>query len=187
MTFLSLGDYPLMILTQEEAYTQFAAYEIATFTLRTVTHRPHHDIESFYWVLLWMVLRHSDHSEGQELYEHVFSATHGSKLKLSWVLTVEGEPGCPLVIADDEPLTELMQRLKDLVSEQVIRSRVPGTHAPVLTYDAVVKVFDAALAEDRQPSHALLDPVKTSAIWSLLAEQMGLSQHHYMSASDGSR
>ena len=172
MTFVSLGDYPLMILTQEEAYTQFAAYEIATFTLRTVTHRPHHDIESFYWVLLWMVLRHSDHGQGEAFYTRAFNPDPlGPHLKLPWLVIMQGKRGFPLIINGDEPLTELMQRLKELVLEQVLHAQIPsGNHTPVLTHDAVVKMLDAALAEDRKTSQFLIDPVRALAIQSVFGE-----------------
>ncbi|KAI0706503.1 hypothetical protein C8Q76DRAFT_682878 [Earliella scabrosa] len=159
----------------------FIAHEIMAFTGKPVIHRPHHDLESVYWVLLWVVLRHTEHNLGQQFCTHVFSLTNGPQLKIAWLMLQEGETGCPFIIERNEPLTQLMEQLRNVVSQHVLTSRIPGFKGPpILTYDAVLQIFDAALAKDDWPAEdhlpcTLLDPVKASTVGSMFVAGNGFA------------
>ncbi|KAI0350408.1 hypothetical protein OH77DRAFT_1431014 [Trametes cingulata] len=125
-----------------------------TFTME-VQHEARHDLESFYWVLLWIVLRHAHHTEanGQEAYLRPFSpvddglATYYTKS--GWLNNRIAEP---ITIADNAPLTELLSSFHYLV----FLANFPVTPATQcirrpLTYDAVLQVFDKALARNDWP------------------------------------
>ncbi|KAJ7729702.1 hypothetical protein DFH07DRAFT_756601, partial [Mycena maculata] len=63
----------------------FMAIEIIR---NTVSHGPHHDLESFYWLLIWMILRHTAHShpEGSMACSNLFDRS-GNVAKLGWIAT----------------------------------------------------------------------------------------------------
>ncbi|KAJ7171587.1 hypothetical protein C8R43DRAFT_19730 [Mycena crocata] len=61
---------------------QFMAIEIMQADA-TTTHGPHHDLESFYWLLVWMILRHTEHihPDRARAYTYLFDAT----AKMGWI------------------------------------------------------------------------------------------------------
>ncbi len=147
----------------------FIAYEILCGA-GTVIHRHYHDIESCYWVLLWIVLRHTEHNLGQEYCEKILyfaSANHSAALKWSWITApLVGRNVAALEFKDNQPLTGLMMAFKDLVKRQLV---LIGTDSkPVLTYDAVLEIFEQALEQEGWPEEDyvafyLLDAVQGSA------------------------
>ncbi|KAJ2982246.1 hypothetical protein NUW54_g1002 [Trametes sanguinea] len=79
-----------------------------------------HDIESFHWLLLWVVLRHTrcqrhPKEDGEALCKLVFRASDddygacGSKLSWLW-------HSRPLTVVNNEPLTTLIQRFDKMVA-----------------------------------------------------------------------
>ena len=111
-----------------------------------------HDVRhSFYWVLLWVVLRHTAHNSpcvwGRSTSDscaNVFKQgdSHAAaSAKRNWFWHWED-----LVITGNAALTELMLGFGALMRESVVLRR-----APTLEYDAVLEVFDRALARQDWP------------------------------------
>ncbi|KAI0763861.1 hypothetical protein BD413DRAFT_483568 [Trametes elegans] len=132
----------------------FMAYEI--LSSEPTVHSGHHDLESIYWVLLWIVLRHTKHSHplGQKACSVVFMVPDDSTylaaaVKRLW-LTDQVRPGNQrLVVTNNEPLTQLLSDLAMLVGKQLPHMWcTPGTP---LTHEAMLEKFDAALAMDGWP------------------------------------
>ncbi|KAI9069516.1 hypothetical protein FKP32DRAFT_1586797 [Trametes sanguinea] len=135
-------------------------------TRKTLLHRPYHDIESAYWVLVWAVLRHTDCRQeegkaGADLCKRLFSASEDDDAhakKLAWLQEEQS-----LVVSGNEPLTTLINRLNDLVClGQTYRFQpVPKVE---LTHHAFLTAFDEALAtkdwpaNDRKPCALLQEP-----------------------------
>lgn len=111
-------------------------------------HDSRHDLESFYWVLVWIVLRHTlfEHALGEEACSEVFkfgSDNNAASAKLMWLrkpaITVTGNP----------PLTELLNGFRKLMLSSVYA--IEDMRQP-LTYQAVIAIFDTALARDDWPA-----------------------------------
>ena len=123
------------------------AIEILDPKIKVVIHHAGHDLESFYWVLLWIVLRHTahDHEMGSLACETVFPLNHDSEATVKKRGTLQGHR---LEIIDNEPLSELLERFKELVDDATtlkMHRRKP------LTYDAVLSIFDEALMREDWP------------------------------------
>ncbi|KAI0328294.1 hypothetical protein GY45DRAFT_1326574 [Cubamyces sp. BRFM 1775] len=131
----------------------YMAADILDGTSDTI-HDFYHDLESFYWVFCWIVLRntacHMKHSgeDGPALCNRLFIADHignaeGAKLK--WFNNNDR-----LEIPGNVPLTTLADKLTTLAS---------GTYPPIrfrhmkafLTYQEVLDAFDEALRMDGCP------------------------------------
>ncbi|KAI0763350.1 hypothetical protein BD413DRAFT_643487 [Trametes elegans] len=119
----------------------FMAYELLTG--KEVIHDAHHDLESFYWVLLWVVLRHTDcYLQDQSGPEHCMttfkygSDTISANAKVGWVNRARKEP---LVVRNNPTLTTLLHDFTKLVADQILFSNR-------LTYESVLQLFDIALA-----------------------------------------
>ncbi|OSC97843.1 hypothetical protein PYCCODRAFT_1471492, partial [Trametes coccinea BRFM310] len=114
-----------------------------------------HDLESYFWVLTWVVLRHTDcyredGASGDVLCQQLFGATEDHvaiSLKSGWlgddrVLTVSG----------NEPLTALIRHFKRLVTFSQRNAYLP-VPVTALTHAAVLAVFDEALAMTDWPEN----------------------------------
>ncbi|KAJ8496367.1 hypothetical protein ONZ51_g1130 [Trametes cubensis] len=126
----------------------FFAIDLLDPTMQTPLHQARHDLESFYWVLLWIVLRHTvyTHVAGQNACETAF--VYGDDLKAvstkrSWLV------GPLPTIPGNEPLTELIYELTGQIYQATLNERW-GTRTP-LTYDALLATFNRALARDDWP------------------------------------
>ncbi|OSC97836.1 hypothetical protein PYCCODRAFT_1428175 [Trametes coccinea BRFM310] len=118
--------------------------------VRGMPHKPCYDLESYYWVLIWVVLRHTEcfldgGLSGDTAFGHIFDATTdflSAALKCGWLLDERR-----LTVTANEPLTTLMHRFVWLVgiSQPLAYMPVPR---PELTHSAVLAVFDEALAMD---------------------------------------
>ena len=145
----------------------FKAYELLLAeTGPKILHEPHHDLESAYWVLLSVVLQHTAHNLAPDIANDIFpyntrNGHEAAKRKLAWLFGRTGAgAGCAsgstvtknrtakLRIKDNAPLTEMMGELRTLVLRNVYRD---AGESPVLTYDAVLDVFDRALAKSGWP------------------------------------
>ncbi|KAI0656411.1 hypothetical protein C8Q70DRAFT_1056644 [Cubamyces menziesii] len=120
-------------------------------------HEPHHDLESFYWVLLWVVLRHTDCTlqefklSGQLGCKRLFNALDNYAhldCKRSWI-SQAFDPSHGLDVARNAPLTELLKRFKSLIARIILYIDTPQS----LTHQAVLAVFDEALAMDGWPQN----------------------------------
>ena len=132
---------------------------------RPDTHTPEHDLESFYWVLLWVLVRHVEYTttpkkaskpnnsnpplKSDDVCSKVFvygDDYEAYSKKVAWIGLMEEEKGdYTLRFINNKPLTTLMANLRILV-----RYSIQGT-AGGLTYDRVLALFDAALAKQGWP------------------------------------
>ncbi|KAJ8496372.1 hypothetical protein ONZ51_g1136 [Trametes cubensis] len=120
-----------------------------------VLHTYHHDLESFFWVLLWIVLRHTahGHTNGRAACETFFPFGDDSQA----IMIKRGAlSGRRLEITNNVPLTILLAKFKAMVSRATtvedplvgdLNTRVP------LTYDSVLEIFNEALARDDWPEN----------------------------------
>ncbi len=110
-----------------------------------IVHAIPHDLESFYWTLLWVVLRHTDNRlanvKGQSRHETCAdtfkqdNAALASMAKSHWLLFNAEH----LQIYRNRPLTVLLSKFKELVASKR------------LDYDNVLALFDEALATESWP------------------------------------
>ncbi|KAI0689320.1 hypothetical protein C8T65DRAFT_588766 [Cerioporus squamosus] len=109
-------------------------------------HWVHHDLESFYWVLVWVVVRHVAHGHplGPKLCSNVFpqgTDEVGGNGKVSW-LQGKGK-GKHFVIPGNPPLTDLVRKLSVIVGDHFMKED--------LDYDMFLAPFEEALARDDWP------------------------------------
>ncbi|KAF9014197.1 hypothetical protein BDQ17DRAFT_1419101 [Cyathus striatus] len=88
---------------------QFMAIDI----LAKQQHLPHHDLESFYWVMVWILLRYGQHQhvEGSQACTNLFDHASDSvarTFKHSWVKEYDE----PLTMQSNVPLSTLMKYLR---------------------------------------------------------------------------
>ncbi|RPD54999.1 hypothetical protein L226DRAFT_424930, partial [Lentinus tigrinus ALCF2SS1-7] len=118
-----------------------------------VPHEIFHDLESFYWVLLWVILRHMEHNHRLRQMASADIFRDGSAavaLKLVWLRN----ESC-LVITDNVPLTALHDKFKGLLARSVYRHKGEENE---LTYEAVEKLFVEALNDNRWPKDDAAKP-----------------------------
>lgn len=124
------------------------AIDILRGSADAVTHRPLHDLESFYWVLLWVVLRHTSNTLGIERCREIFEFKHdedAAARKLGWLAHDDLQGKRHLFYAyHNVPLTNLMRQFRFLVQQNAL-SRAG------IDYDDVLKIFDAALSKGNWP------------------------------------
>ncbi|PCH37064.1 hypothetical protein WOLCODRAFT_58519, partial [Wolfiporia cocos MD-104 SS10] len=152
-------------LKERTGTVEFMAMELMNVDPKQdVSHQVHHDLESFFWLLVWFVLRHTnhDHKEGKGTFAKVFGTnyhktTHQERkenMLLRKFFTIKG----------NTPLSYLLQRLQSMVSDAYILN-VPKfgnvTQTPVpLTYDAMLEAFDEALGMKGWPEDDVAIPFK---------------------------
>lgn len=117
--------------------------------LKNIFHDAHHDLESYIWVLVWHVLRHTAHDapDGNEVFPAVFhfgNDVKATSCKLGWTVTCKQTP---LVIKDNAPLTDLLRTLNTAMFNAVILSVCK------LTYGTVLGAFKAAIDRDDWPTN----------------------------------
>ncbi|KAI0692471.1 hypothetical protein C8T65DRAFT_522545, partial [Cerioporus squamosus] len=122
----------------------FMALEILR---RPVVHGVHHDLESFYWILVWVVLRHTVHNLPEAKAQKVFA--YGDDLtsagnKSEWLETIVDMIDIP----DNQPLIKLLRDMAFLVIKSV-GSKISKPEP--MTYDDVLQLFDEALASPGWP------------------------------------
>lgn len=122
--------------------------------VKDTIHTVHHDLESFYWVLLWIVLRHTYHDyqgsrEEPDPCARVFVSGDdwmAGAMKLGWIL----DPELHITFTGNEPLTDLMHQFRLLIWRRSIV--IPnGPERQYLTHAAVLELFDQALARTDWP------------------------------------
>ncbi|TBU27776.1 hypothetical protein BD311DRAFT_788906 [Dichomitus squalens] len=100
----------------------------------------HHDLQSFYWVLLWIALRHTDHTHpmGDKACPSIFQLGDANcvSAKLIWLHSPIRKN---LSVRDNVPLTVLLKELGDLCLGTIFRDNNP------LHYEDVLAVFDKVL------------------------------------------
>ncbi|KAH9915741.1 uncharacterized protein B0H18DRAFT_1215351 [Fomitopsis serialis] len=122
-------------------------YFMAIEVLRgPVIHQVKHDLESFFWLLIWLVLRHTahTHSDTALTLKTLFDQpTDGqcSFSKAGWLLT-----GDSIGVEGNAPLTYILEKFTKLCRV----SHYKDIFMP-LTYDSVLKIFDDALDREDWP------------------------------------
>ena len=125
-------------------------------------HTVHHDLESYYWVLLWIVLRHTHHDYQVSPEEsdpcaraYVFgNDKHAASMKLGWIQ----DPELHITFTGNKPLTDLMHQFRLLIWERGFV--VPSSpERKYLTHAAVLELFNNALASKDWPD-AKVDAAK---------------------------
>ncbi|KAI0752077.1 hypothetical protein C8Q74DRAFT_353057 [Fomes fomentarius] len=132
----------------------FMAVELLMPT-SNILHNVHHDIESFYWVLIWVVFRHTAHTHrlGDAACAQYFKLgsdtdSHSGKLGLLMELFVSG-----IVVKDNAPLSLLISTFTKLVQTSLgLRCAEPVP----LTHDAVLALFEEVLEMDWPEGDAAL-------------------------------
>ncbi|PCH38927.1 hypothetical protein WOLCODRAFT_158462 [Wolfiporia cocos MD-104 SS10] len=120
---------------------------------KIIDHQVCHDLESFYWLLIWVVLRHTKHSDEDEdlacsvLFDantEAAARTLKSGFLVSNSLSVEG----------NQPLSWLLDKLRWLVFDANFGGiRAEGPARRTLTYESVLGVFKEALTMDGWPEN----------------------------------
>ncbi len=113
-----------------------------------VVHGPHHDLESVYWILVWIILRHTRHDSRatNKACGNLFkfdSDGDSADAKRSWLFR-KGTIG----VIDNAPLSWLIQEFTVLTYKHLSSRDGPGVS---LTHDAVLKIFDQALKRTDWP------------------------------------
>ncbi|KAI0350427.1 hypothetical protein OH77DRAFT_1431044 [Trametes cingulata] len=127
----------------ETSFKLFMAIQLLDPEIENIRQDTCHDLESFYWVLLWMVLRHT-------AYVHIDAGAwrrafvHGDdelavSAKVAWLVRRK-----QLDIPDNKPLGALLAAFHKLVSNAVLYEFREDTQVP-LTYAAVLRIFEIAL------------------------------------------
>ena len=120
---------------------------------KMVIHEARHDLESFYWLLLWLVLRHTNHSEYdchgrlKKLFDQITEEECADKKKLWLMRDVKR-----FKIYDNAPLNDLLKEFSVLCNanselEPPLQAPSPVTHANVL------QLFDRVLERPDWPQN----------------------------------
>ncbi|KAI0328289.1 hypothetical protein GY45DRAFT_1372522 [Cubamyces sp. BRFM 1775] len=163
-----------------------------------VIHNTEHDLESFYWVLLWVILRHTDCARngrpGEALCTDLFIPGDPQRSMREKNMWLQMSLKIPLVVRGNEPLTKLIAEFNRLVFQRdgTLMEALLGSLAPSavsLTYQSVLAVFDAALASEAEwPSNdwkrcALLDSERHNTGLSIMEERLALGTTNTLMAN----
>ncbi|RDX46242.1 hypothetical protein OH76DRAFT_1356337, partial [Lentinus brumalis] len=122
-----------------------------------VVHQVYHDLESVYWTLLYVVLRHTVHSLGQRKCKEIFyndSDDEGKNVRIAvarkrrWLNAPSQDAENNLIIYDNAPLTKLMRDYKSLVRAMYAQG-LDGKN--ILTYVEVLRLFDETIESSGWP------------------------------------
>ncbi|CAK5280967.1 unnamed protein product [Mycena citricolor] len=178
--------------------TPFLALDLAFG--EPVTHQDYHDIESFYWLLIWTILRHTPpelHGHHRYKFAQLFNPDSPAE-KFSWMLNYKtvGPPGSPLArlslalviqvkeqnrvivppVTPIEPTPELASRLNLVFGN---RNRVSPTVPDVLPpqkmrWDTVLELFGSSLnieGWDTMPNDGWVEYIPPSTPGSTLPDE----------------
>ena len=125
------------------------ALELLEVQPTAIIHCIHHDLESSYWVLLWVILRHTVHNLGQEYCAKLFRSGDddaGFARKLMWVSPFRFQTRVKFQVEGNAPLTTLIEDFRILLRKSFYDhvADVPGVD---LTYDSVLDIFRKAVAD----------------------------------------
>ena len=117
-----------------------------------IIHCVYHDLESFYWVLLWVILRHTIHNLGQEYCAKLFifgDDDAGATPKSRWIHPFAARTHVRKInfqVQGNTPLTTLIEDFRILLDDSLYNSN-PNTPQVELTYDSVLDIFRKAVAD----------------------------------------
>ncbi|KAI0729832.1 hypothetical protein C8Q72DRAFT_971638 [Fomitopsis betulina] len=124
---------------QRTGTIHFMAIEILSKGFR-VTHEARHDLESFYWLLVWIVLRHVKCDVKYRTWHRLFDCANSEAavdIKMAW-LTGDTER---ITINANRPLTSLLERFRLLCQKN---SNIKQSEAR-MTHDKVLHLFAVSL------------------------------------------
>ncbi|KAH9895253.1 hypothetical protein C8Q73DRAFT_693579 [Cubamyces lactineus] len=142
-------DVPEDLARKKEHTGTFYFMAIEILTEPGVIHDAHHDLESFYWVLIWVFSRHTDHGDyrGKGLCDAIFkfgSDEASADAKAGWLERAK------INVPGNKPLTYLLEELTTLVLYHIPTRR---RDVRLLTYESMLEIFDKALAMDEWPEN----------------------------------
>jgi len=108
-------------------------------------HERKHDLESFYWLLVWILLRHADHDQGPSGCSKLFDVEDrelAAAQKEHWLRHSD------LRINRNEPLTQLLEKLS--FDDQLGAKRRISVE---VTYTTLLAAFDEALNQSDWPEN----------------------------------
>jgi hypothetical protein len=103
-------------------------------------HERKHDLESFYWLFVWTLLRHADHDQGPSACSKLFDVEDrelAAAQKRTWLETSD------LRINRNDPLTQLLKSLRILFEKQLVDI---DTASVEVTYDSLLATIDYAVS-----------------------------------------
>lgn len=111
-----------------------------------VTHEARHDLESFFWLFLYIILKHTKHNHrlGHRAFHHIFGGTEApmemcSNAKLASLLF---HP--PVEVENNAGLTYILKEFHDLCSRN-FAVRTEHVARPGMTHRDVLDIFNKAL------------------------------------------
>jgi Fungal protein kinase len=110
-------------------------------------HERKHDLESFYWLLIWTLLRHTDHDEGPSACNKLFDVEDrelAAAQKRTWLETSD------LRINRNMPLTQLLECLRALFRKQLTDK---DTSSVEVIYDTLLAAIDSSLSRPDWPDN----------------------------------
>ncbi|PCH38930.1 hypothetical protein WOLCODRAFT_167705 [Wolfiporia cocos MD-104 SS10] len=151
-------------LKERAGTVEFMAMELIDADPKTgVPHQAHHDLESFFWLLVCVVLRHThhDHRKGKDAVAEIFGATTPRQARERKETIFYRKM---FTVKDNAPLNYLLKKLRSMVFHAYIWEGPMFeniTQIPVpLTYDAMLEVFDEALGMEGWPEDDAAIPFK---------------------------
>ncbi|OCH84987.1 hypothetical protein OBBRIDRAFT_785496 [Obba rivulosa] len=181
------SDVKSKTLKERTGTPYFMAVEMLEKPPFAVEHGLHHDLESFYWVLVWAVLRHTDHThpDPNRGYGQVFSPGNDYacvSAKTTWLR----DRAVKISVRNNTPLTWLLREWGRLCFLQTISPLLIHLRA-LLTYGKVLDLLKKALkmtgwpkddaAIPFTPPKSLKDPqTLSSAVVSTAGEKRSSTQ-----------
>ncbi|KAH9988492.1 hypothetical protein BJV77DRAFT_1160979 [Russula vinacea] len=129
---------------------QFMAIDVLMHEM----HERKHDLESIYWLLIWIILRHVKHDQGPSACGKLFDVEDrepAAFAKMAWLGRSD------LRISNNEPLTELLESLRILFKKQLGDKDTPSVE---VTYDTLLAAIDDALRLPGWPENDSSIPFK---------------------------
>ncbi|KAL6306920.1 hypothetical protein BKA93DRAFT_878237 [Sparassis latifolia] len=111
-----------------------------------IIHDAHHDLESFYWLFIWLVIRHTVHADPEGMKAHSLMFLHENdhlcaNMKRGWLISEDQY----LSVPGNASLTWMLKEFTILCRVGNFTLRGPPV---LLTHDAVTGKFEAALNMD---------------------------------------
>ena len=110
-------------------------------------HEGKHDLESFYWLLIWTLLHHADHDRGPSACSKLFDVEDrelAAAQKEHWLQHSDPQ------IMGNEPLTQLLEQLRVLFRKQLTDK---DTTSVDVKYNTLLAAFDEALSQSDWPEN----------------------------------
>ena len=137
-TYLSLSGTSVVLIELSQGTLYFMAIDL--LTSGDVVHEVRHDLESFFWLLVWIVLRHTAHTFGARACENLFGHDDEDACqdaKTGFLTNTR------ILEVGIKPLDELIDEFRSACQTNY---RVRGAEpSDPLTHEKVLEMFDKAL------------------------------------------